>query len=260
MIPQAHFGWSRRQPPDPDRYLLPATVAFIDRQTTENGTVTFVPTEKLVERVLREVTDPEASRFAVLTGLVDVWKMTGEQVYAFQKRLMEKICASTGLQLARPTPTVLQGRKDDGFHSYKPFHFDVGGKAPIFSLTYGPFQGLGKEEGLPRLADLNQWVRDNTAHALKLFKKAGIKQPVTREGMVQILNRLPADHPIQQELAKTHAIELRDIDFEHDMPIVIINNSYRDGIAHGATGFSPGFSPHGKARPIHRMLTTAKEG
>ncbi len=138
------FGWSRKNPPDPERYLLEASDEFVDMTGSDPQ-----PKPALIQRLIQELFDPDDPRFAVLTGLHQKLGLSKVQVHLFQYKVMAEIGKIKGF--IAENDHYLVGNDFCGIHTTKTFHFDNGGdpQAPLISLAYGPFKIYTQMKGSP---------------------------------------------------------------------------------------------------------------
>ncbi len=265
------FGWSRKNPPDPGRYLLDVSSAndeFVKKVRIHgenlwdkalnlfSRNVLFQPTQALIDRVALELFDEEGPRFIALTGLFKNRGFTKKQVYNFQENIIEEINKIRGYRI-RTEKTIL-GQPRIGFETSIDLHYDdfYNRQTPIMSVAYGPFKGLSIQDGgVPQLGDLKQWAQDNTAedHSIPKLNLASEDASLYR-----VAKNFRHVSTVKEEVIKDYAIELEGLNLTEDMPIVVVNNNHFTGVLHGATPFQKGLCTEHKERPLNRISATSK--
>ncbi len=260
-----YFGWSRKVPPDPGRYLL--DVSSANDEFVESGKDSLQPKSALIQRIIHELSDPEGPRFVVLTGLHQNLRLSKKQVHLFQKEVMEQMGKIQGFSTGEDS---LDEGKDSKLETSKFFHFDNLGTSvtPVVSLAYGPFKNVLPEEGVPRLADTKQWVEDKLSQPQFWPLKAlyYLLDSSLEEKWLQYFGRYKSapfdskDPPNEThvELEKNYSIEFNGLDYTKDIPIIFLNNLCTQGVAHGASPFKILQNRQGEiARLLNRVVGLA---
>ncbi len=255
------FGFTAENPPE---YQIELSLSdLVDPTNTSNPQ----PTPEFVARLNQKLVgdDDDTPRFVQVVKTIETLG-SRENALQFHKNLIPLLTDSLSVEHGEFQPRgekVLSTHADKyndfeipAFHRQKntktkmavrsDLHRD-GDVIALISISYGPFKNI--EGGHPKVADFRHLLRDENKNKLadQLFNKRFRVESFWNDKI----------KPFEEKL-KEYTVVLDQADYEDDLPLVIINNTRKSGVLHGATwGKRTSTDPDNKelypVRMLHRI-------